>query len=326
MVDLFVLAMEKLQVLLNMARILFRDYCHQQAKLCYYFKFTLDYYFRAIILKFLTTLRYIFTFIALLAIIAYCYGNVDGIYMLAGSIECNVLFVSILLLVVANYISPLLSVRILNHLKSPISYKAALLIHLSRLPSRYLPGGVWHTVSKIADYKSIGVTTANLAKLTTCEIFISLVAATFLALLLRLELTVVNLILVLIFISLVVSLCSISRIFKSYIVFAITYSPVWIGYSMSFAMYWNSFEIHDIASVSLNVVASNYLISWLIGYVSVFAPQGIGITEITFNFLQNIGGSHTKVDVTLIFSFRLVMLISDLISWASALLLKYARN
>jgi hypothetical protein len=65
----------------------------------------------------------------------------------------------------------------------------------------------------------------------------------------------------------------------------------------------------------------SYIFSWGIGYISIFAPQGIGVFEIVAgNILpipMNLGGA-----VAFIAGFRIIILIADCLTWITYNLIK----
>ena len=48
-------------------------------------------------------------------------------------------------------LSPVVTWRILRELGPDVSYGTLMRIHVHRLPARYLPGGIWHTVSRAVE-------------------------------------------------------------------------------------------------------------------------------------------------------------------------------
>ena len=53
-------------------------------------------------------------------------------------------------------LAPILALALFKPAGVDISYRAAFLIHANRIPARYLPGGIWHTVGRVMDYHELG--------------------------------------------------------------------------------------------------------------------------------------------------------------------------
>ncbi|MCK7575573.1 MAG: hypothetical protein MZV65_47755 [Chromatiales bacterium] len=58
--------------------------------------------------------------------------------------------------------------------------------HINRLPARYLPGGIWQTVSRAIDFSASGITTPVIMRVIFMEIAISAALAGFIGALLYL--------------------------------------------------------------------------------------------------------------------------------------------
>ena len=262
--------------------------------------------------------RKIFTPIATGAIIFIFIQNESSIYNLFKNTKKEYLLVSILILSCANFLVPFLTVTIFKHLNERINYNLALFIHFSKLPARYLPGGIWQTVAKLTDYKEKGASLSFLKKLTGYEIISSLASAFALAVLLKIAacLAASSIIgLILLSFSATILLFFKNRLssYQHWFVFIASYLPVWTGYSTAFVFFFKAFDLGT-RSDALSL-ASSYLLSWIVGFLAVFAPQGIGITEIVFLKMEKIELHNISTTISILFSFRFIILISDTICW-----------
>ncbi len=61
-------------------------------------------------------------------------------------------------------------------------------------------------------------------------------------------------------------------------------------------------------------IAGAYLFSWAVGFVSIFAPQGIGVFEVVAAELMSPAGTFMSV-AALFAGFRLVILVADATVW-----------
>ena len=87
----------------------------------------------------------------------------------------------------------------------------------------------------------------------------------------------------------------------------------WVVAAATFICYLAAFPA-VLAAASLIEVGATYLFSWGVGYVAIFAPQGIGVFEVVAGKLLNaplsLGGM-----AALMAGFRLVILAADAVVW-----------
>ena len=87
----------------------------------------------------------------------------------------------------------------------------------------------------------------------------------------------------------------------------------WLVASTSFLFYYSSLSLNS-AKMSLPHIAATYTFSWGVGYISVFAPQGIGVFEVVAGKLMalpmTLGGA-----VAFLAGFRIVALAGDGLAW-----------
>jgi hypothetical protein len=97
--------------------------------------------------------------------------------------------------------------------------------------------------------------------------------------------------------------------------------PAWLYSALMMVLYWGVISLSFSAYVAafaaapdLDMISSAaiYMFSWCIGYLSVFAPQGIGVMESVAAFLMS---GDTATLIGFLFGFRLLVLASDLSSW-----------
>ena len=88
----------------------------------------------------------------------------------------------------------------------------------------------------------------------------------------------------------------------------------WILAAASFVAYVSTYSSLALQSSILETGAA-YLLSWGIGFVAVFAPQGIGVFEVVASDLLRGSGSFTGI-AALVAGFRLAILIADALVWA----------
>ena len=79
------------------------------------------------------------------------------------------LFAATLVWTLLHLLSPFMAVVVLNGSGSKVSWSQAFATHASRLPARYVPGGVWHTVGRVMDYHEQGVKPRHLTAFVVLE-------------------------------------------------------------------------------------------------------------------------------------------------------------
>ena len=238
---------------------------------------------------------------------------------------------------ISHLIAPALAWTVLEADGVHIGYARALRIHVSRLPARYLPGGIWHTVSRVADYTTLGATRVQLTRLVVLENSLPVAMAALLGgggmLLLGLATPIagaalglgVLLLLALPFVLRHRLLSAGARFpVAAYLRPAAAMLGFWSVAAFAFCAYWSAFPQPDQAP-ALAAVASAYLLSWAAGFAMVFAPQGLGVFEGSIAVLLQ--GATPFVDVVVLAAgFRAAVLGADLLAYAVYLVLNRMRG
>src|SRR5688572_8541315 len=100
--------------------------------------------------------RLLFTPISLIVIASFIWQSRDELGKIL--LEGNWIFLvsAVILWMITHLLSPLVSVYIFQTCSINIRYTEALGIHCTRLPAKYLPGGIWHSVARANDYFVLG--------------------------------------------------------------------------------------------------------------------------------------------------------------------------
>jgi len=94
----------------------------------------------------------------------------------------------------------------------------------------------------------------------------------------------------------------------------------WMAAMAAFYSYMSSIPLIA-ASYKPLLMVVHYLFSYVVGFVSIFAPQGIGVFEVVVAELADLDMPFTQV-VILVAGFRVLILLSDIVSWAIYMLLR----
>ncbi len=277
--------------------------------------------------KIIVVCKYIYTPLILACILFYVFQNRVLLVDLFSKSNPLFLISAVLLWGSLHLLAPLSPKLILQGLGYSLTYKKLLKIYITRLPARYLPGGVWHTVGRLADYHSCGIAKRHLTSLAFFDTFFPIPVTFFIGGTLLLIYSpetlpgslaknssivsfVVLLLPVLIF--LWISLRNkvhIKNLFR-YLFLLFLAVVFWFLAAASFLFYLYSVSINESGQHHFLAVAGAYIFSWGAGYVAVFAPQGIGVFEVVAGKLLNLP-MHLGSTIAFLAGFRLIALLAD---------------
>ncbi|MBW1989208.1 MAG: hypothetical protein JRI97_06645 [Deltaproteobacteria bacterium] len=227
-----------------------------------------------------------------------------------------------------HFLSALVAFLVFRSSNAPLSFGQAFFIHANRLPARYIPGGIWHTVGRVADYVSLGISKAHIVlfvflgnALAPCMTFLLGGLAVAAAGRLPVELGLAAAgggLLGMTAIPLVVRI----RLLRGRIVLpVVSYGAIlgvmgafWCGAATCFTLYFLAFPE---TTGKAWEVGGAYLFSWGVGFLTFFAPQGIGVFETVSGKLLE-GGLTLGSTAVLAAGFRVVILAADLLAFSTA--------
>jgi hypothetical protein len=241
--------------------------------------------------------------------------------------DASMLLVVVGLWASLHLLTPALSRIMLLEAGANVSYATLLEIHVGRLPARYLPGGIWHTVSRVIDLRARGVSRAQLSIMVLLENSVPLAtaialgglclwltdsagwpapAATFGGLLL---LACPWLLLRHRAIAQGTSFSG-----RNYLKLALLTCIFWLVAATAFHHFWSAFP-QARGNASALQIYGTYLLAWSAGFVSVFAPQGIGVFESVAALFLHGALAFTGAAV-LAAGFRIAILAADMLAFA----------
>lgn len=219
-------------------------------------------------------------------------------------------------------------------LELPFGYRDLALVSMLRIPARYLPGGIWQSVARFAAYARMEISKRNSFTILAVEHLVALgVSVAFGSLLMIWNdgLRALHYGAPVLFVSAVILLAAtgwwasrdhggardklrdILQLLVSVVLF-------WSFAATSFCLYWIAL-FHSSWS-EIPRIASCYLLSWAAGFITPFAPQGLGVFEWVASELLSTG-HPLSFGVTVLAGFRIIVMASDLCVWAAAM--AYAR-
>lgn len=277
----------------------------------------------------LAVLRWMFTPLALLAL-AWAGWHARALFTLvSGQADRALMLAAVALWLSLHLVTPLFTWIVLQGLGAGVPYRTLLRIHVARLPARYLPGGIWHTVSRAMDLHRLGVTRRHLTVMVVLEHAVPAGAALMLG---GMALSLTGAATWLAPAAVVAGAAGLAATlpalrhpalrlackfeWRRYLGLVATICGFWLVAATAFYCYWSAFPAVVRGAAPALQLYGAYLLAWVAGFVSVFAPQGIGVFEsVAGLFLRGaltLGGT-----AVLVAGFRLVVLGADMIAFGA---------
>lgn len=285
----------------------------------------------------LKIIKVIFLLLAIGTFVTFAWSSRDSLWAILNNAALPLLLQSILLWILLHLFAPLFSTVIFRGLSEQINYSEAFLIHASRLPAKYLPGGIWHSVARIEGYHSSGAAPKSvmlyllIENLLSAGITLSLGGVVvyhyfqgttaFSAFIIPIILVALGVVIMtpLVICKKFLPKGQCSLFVHNYLLGVIISLTFWVGASWSFLCFIQAMPDSDILASAPQIMGV-YLFSWGIGFITLFAPQGIGVSEYISSLLLQHGVEATAM-IVLLAGFRIVVLCADLITWIITLLL-----
>ncbi len=272
----------------------------------------------------------IFTPLAFGFLIYFGWQSREILTTVIANAQLKFLSIAVLMWMMAHFVAPICTLMALKTCGSSVFYSFAFKSHVNRLPARYLPGGIWHTVGRVVDFHNHGIKHPYITGLFLLENILALgigfalggswvwyfrgihdiwgqIAA------FATVSSVIGLLLTPTILNWQV-LKPVSKVsYRYYIQSLGIYIIAWLVLALAFICYLSAFSL-IFGNVSLLEVGATYLFSWSIGFIAVFAPQGIGIFEIVAGHILTVPLSLGSI-ATLIAGFRVVSFIADVTIW-----------
>lgn len=281
--------------------------------------------------------RWCFAPAAIAFLVVAGFGARDAVENVVRHAQWSALIASVLLWSMLHLLSPVFTWIVLGSFGTKVGYREVLGIHINRLPARYLPGGVWHTVSRVVDLHQRGVSRSQLSAMVFLEIVLPVAVAITLggAFLLSVRpdwrlpaLCTSGGIAMLAACPLLLrhrALLGQHRMAPAIYLRSIAVTVAfWLIAASAFACYWRGFSGAE-AGTPLAEIYGAYLLAWATGFVSIFAPQGLGVFESVAGVLLR-GALPFGGAALLVAGFRAAILAADVIAYTLFSLLRLAAN
>jgi glycosyltransferase 2 family protein len=279
--------------------------------------------------KILYWAKIVFAPIALGFLATLAWQSRHTILVLVNNANIWLLIVVLLVWPFLHFISPIFTVIILNEEGASITYPVALRVHIVNLPAKYVPGGIWHTVARIVDFKYQGIMSKRIALFVLLENFLAPVVTLglggaalwhFFGLKGWGTTGAVSLMASSLGLLLFPRIVNWRHRGASRRIGTMSYFKslglvvfFWIIAAGAFSTYFFAFPLAAPNPHVLEVTGA-YLFSWGIGYLSFFAPQGVGVFETVAGGILH-GDISLGSMVSLIAGFRILILLADILVW-----------
>lgn len=216
--------------------------------------------------------------------------------------------------------------RLLRLQGQTLSYRTMLGIHLRCLPAKYMPGGIWHTVGRGTELARLGIPGRSVAHLLLVEQGLSVwwsgVIGCVLASLVFTPGSRVPFLVLLLFwvaapgivLTLTRRLEPLGMLRKALLEpgLGLIYVAGWSCLAAAIVSY---LALGGMAQANELQLAAAYLLSWVAGALVIFAPQGMGVFELAMSrAVTELQGPLPGL-VWFLGSYRLVVLLADLLAW-----------
>lgn len=278
-------------------------------------------------IKVLKYFSYFFAPLAILFILYFAWENQASLSLLLKQVTILHLCFAISLCIATHFLIALSSFVNLRACNNNLSYGFILKSYIKNIPARYIPGGVWHTATRAIDFHHKNISNKVITVIFLLENMFALGVAFFLGgfgsiLLQKLSPAYLSLAFIVAmgsFIMFLVSPFALGIIFKIrlklpfYFFNFFIFILIWSLFSSSFLIYFLSVSAITTETFPWDILFG-YLLSWGTGYLAFFAPQGIGVAELTLASLLNTSLSVSSL-IVIIAGFRIIIFLADIILW-----------
>jgi len=278
--------------------------------------------------RLLTLVKWMFTPLALGFLVYAGWQSQVVLATVIANAQFYFLLMAGLLLIFAHLLAPAAAVLVLKTCGTSVSYQFALTTHLDRLPARYLPGGIWHLVGRSMDFYTQGIKPPYLTAFVLLEYSLAITIAFVLGgalvgyfrgitdpwgqlAILAAGASLLGLFLIPALLKWQVLKSRIN--YHLYLACIGIYVSAWTLLATAFVCYLRAFPL-AFSEVSSLQVGGTYLFAWAIGFIAIFAPQGLGVFELVAGHLLIVPISLGSM-ATLIAGFRVVVLVVDIVLW-----------
>jgi hypothetical protein len=277
----------------------------------------------------LRTVKRIFLPIALAFLAYFAWRSRDVLLDVVRTAKPIMLALAVIVWTLMHALAPLFSMLVFRARNVPLSYRAAAKIHIANLPARYIPGGIWHTVGRIVSLREMDVSQRDISifvylenSLAACLAFV--IGGSLLAGIRGIaawgKIAAISAVGGAVFLAASPLILSLRIIrgddrfpIRDFIIITAVAALSWCVAATAFVIFVAAFPGLGLGAGPIEI-AGVYLFSWAAGFVSIFAPQGLGVFEVVAAELMSPAGTFMSV-AALFAGFRLVILTADATVW-----------
>lgn len=278
--------------------------------------------------KALGRLRIAIEFLLVTGFVGYGWLQREALAVLLASLTPTGILQCIILYSLCHLLAVAAATRMLILQGQDLPYRTVLGIHLRCLPAKYLPGGIWHTVGRGTELVRCGIPGRDVTQILLIEQGLSVwwsgaIGCALAAIAFDAGIRFYFLLMLLVWISLPALMVCVTRQSERFTLLRMACLDIRLG--LIFVAGWGflaaAFVTYlasgGVAADSKLQLSASYLLSWMIGALVVFAPQGMGVFELVMG--RAVAGLQEPMAglVWFLGSYRLVVLFSDLLVWGA---------
>lgn len=280
-----------------------------------------------ILRKALSYWKLVFECLLIVVFVSYGIRHWPEIHAIAQRISPSTLCLCVSIYTLSHFLATAATKTLFAANGYPMRHATFLRIHLQRLPAKYLPGGIWQTVGRGADLVQLGIPTRTVVQTLFLEQILAIWWAGFIGFILvgctfdgKTRATAVTLafallasagLLMLLIAKFKPDAAGLARAARTPKACA-AYVVGWCCLASAFTCYaW----LGGLTQAAPLRIGASFLVSWMLGALAFFAPQGMGVFELVMQHAIFLPQPDNAQSLWLIGSYRLVVLSADLLAW-----------
>lgn len=226
-------------------------------------------------------LKQLWMVLVLVGLVLFVSNNFNNIIEQLRQVAPSKIVLSLVLIAIGRTLMMLMAHDALASLGEDISRKVVFIIVSISDPAKYLPGGIWHFVGRAGYYQAEGIALKTGSQALLRENLWLVVSAGFSGTIFLILANVATNLwflggIILVIWWIVLKLWSPSLSLVAITRQTLTQFVMWIALAFSFVLILPNFSTNFDSNM---LVIGAFIISWLIGFISLFAPSGLGIRE-----------------------------------------------
>lgn len=267
----------------------------------------------------------VFLVVALVVIAVYLLRNAGALRPLLSARTAFAIAAAAVLLALLHPLIGIAMFQLQRFFGISIDLAASLDIYMRRIPARYIPGGVWHSVARYADMKfDAGVGGDRLRKLFLAETALVATSGLVASGVGLAALPADSPIFVFsglqmaggVAVAVVALLLARRGAWRRIVAASLLMVLVWSGGAATFVLVASPLLDSGPSACPASAISATYLVAAVQGYLAIFAPQGWGVAEASFALLNTCTAPGPAI-VGGFLLYRLSAIVGDVLGYAS---------